>query len=102
MQQVNIRQVMEKFQSKKELYDFLTQECHAHLPKIGSTNVYFYKEVARGKKEVRCNKLTAIVFKREAVKASAVPQIEELTCEDILNYAKAKPELLRYLPTERD
>ena len=33
---------------------------------------------------------------------SAVPQIEGLTTEDFLNYARRKPELMRCLPDERD
>ncbi len=33
---------------------------------------------------------------------SAVPQIEGLTVEDILNFAKTKPTLLTHLPDERD
>lgn len=36
------------------------------------------------------------------MKVSAVPHIEGLTVEDFLNYAKDKPNLLRYLPDERD
>jgi hypothetical protein len=40
---VNVHELMERFRSKKELYDFLSQDCKAYLPKIDSTNVYFYK-----------------------------------------------------------
>lgn len=36
------------------------------------------------------------------MKVSAVPQIEGLTTEDFLNYARRKPELLKLLPDERD
>ena len=50
--QVNVHELMERFRSKKELYDFLSQDCKAYLPKIDTTNVYFYKQVARGTKEV--------------------------------------------------
>lgn len=42
------------------------------------------------------------MIKRSAVKVAAVPQIEGLTIEDFLSYARKKPELLRYLPDERD
>ena len=41
--QVNVHELMERFRSKKELYDFLCQDCKAYMPKIYSTNVYFYK-----------------------------------------------------------
>jgi hypothetical protein len=50
---VNINQLSAKVKSKKELYNFLVQDCQAYLPPIGSTNVYFFKAVIRGSKEVR-------------------------------------------------
>ena len=53
LQRVNVHEVMERFRSKKELYDFLSQDCKAYMPKIESTNVFFYKQVSRGAKEVR-------------------------------------------------
>ena len=40
---VNIHELTEKFQSKHELYNFLSLDCKAFLPKMKSTNVYFYK-----------------------------------------------------------
>jgi len=36
------------------------------------------------------------------MKVSAVPQIEGLTVQDFLEYAKNKPEMLKYLPDARD
>ena len=33
---------------------------------------------------------------------AAVPQIEGLTSEDFLNYAKERPPMLSYLPDEKD
>jgi hypothetical protein len=39
---------------------------------------------------------------RDSIKLSAVPQIEGLTSYDFLDYAKAHPRLLTYLPDERD
>ena len=53
---------MECFRSKKELYDFLSQDCKAYLPKIDTTNVYFYKQVARGTKEVSLPLPMAVVY----------------------------------------
>ena len=43
VRQVNVHHLLEKFQSKTELYNFLTQDCKVYLPKSRSTNVYFYK-----------------------------------------------------------
>jgi hypothetical protein len=39
--------------------------------------------------------------KRSSVKVSCVPQIDGLTVEDFIKFAKAKPSLLKYLPDER-
>ena len=39
--------------SKKELYNFLLQDCQAYLPPMDATNVYFLKQIMRGAKEVR-------------------------------------------------
>ena len=60
--QVNVHELMERFRSKKELYDFLCQDCKAYMPKIDSTNVYFYKQVARGSKEVSLPLPMAVVY----------------------------------------
>ena len=38
--------------SKKELYNFLLQDCQAYLPPMDATNVYFLKQIMRGAKEV--------------------------------------------------
>jgi hypothetical protein len=48
LQAVNIHELMEKFQSKKEIYNFLTQECEAYLPKLDTINVYYLKQIVRG------------------------------------------------------
>ena len=42
--------------SKKELYNFLLRDGQAYLPPLGSTNVYFLKQVMRGDKDVRIQK----------------------------------------------
>jgi len=36
------------------------------------------------------------------MKVSAVPQIEGLTIQDFLEYAKGEPPMLKYLPDSRD
>jgi hypothetical protein len=52
LQQVNIHELMEKVSSKKDVYNFLTQECEAYLPKMDTINTYFLKQVTRGAKDV--------------------------------------------------
>jgi hypothetical protein len=41
-------------------------------------------------------------LKRDKVLLAAVPQIEGLTVEDMLDFARANAAVLRYLPDERD
>ena len=52
LQKINVHEVKDKIGNKKELYDFLTQDCGAYLPKQTCTNVYFLKDIIQGKKEV--------------------------------------------------
>ena len=49
---VNIREMMEKVQSKRDVYNFLTQECEAYLPKMDTVNIFFLKQIMQGTKEV--------------------------------------------------
>ena len=52
LKKVNINLLQDRFKSKKELYNFLTQDCKAYLPKLDSSNIYFFKQIVRGQKEV--------------------------------------------------
>lgn len=47
---VNVQALRQKIGNKKELYEFLTQECNAYLPKVACTNVYFLKSIINGEK----------------------------------------------------
>jgi hypothetical protein len=44
---------MEKVSSKRDIYNLLSQEGEAYLPKIDTANIYFLKQITRGQKEVR-------------------------------------------------
>jgi hypothetical protein len=103
LKQVNVHQLMQRFQSKKELHNFLCQDCRAFMPKPESTNVYYLKQIMQGQKEVRnsANK-DGQYIKRENIKVSSVPQYEGLALEDFIDYARAKPQLLKFLPDEKD
>ena len=52
LKKVNVMKLHEKFQTKKELYDFLLHDVHTYLPKLDSTNVYFFRQIMKGEKEV--------------------------------------------------
>jgi len=43
---------MEKIPSKRDVYNFLTIECEAYLPKVDTVNIFFLKQITRGAKEV--------------------------------------------------
>ena len=91
---------MEKMSSKRDVYNFLTEECEAYLPKLDTVNIYFLKQITRGDKEVSYAPPDPIVHKATGV--TAVPQIEGLTIEDFTKYARSDPVLLKFLPDERD
>jgi hypothetical protein len=54
---------MEKMSSKRDVYNFLTQECEAYLPKMDTVNIYFLKQITRGDKEVSHTSTHAVVYK---------------------------------------
>lgn len=62
VEKVNLHELTSRFRSKKELYNFLSLDCKAFLPKIDATNVYFLKDIITGKKEVK-----ALTFKSTLV-----------------------------------
>ena len=43
LEQVNVNHLIEKMQSKKDVYNFLSMECEAYLPKIDTINTFFLK-----------------------------------------------------------
>lgn len=43
LEKVNVNEIMEKMASKKDVYNFLTIECEAYLPKLDSINMFFLK-----------------------------------------------------------
>jgi len=52
LEQVNVNEIMEKIASKRDVYNFLTIECEAYLPKVDTVNIFFLKQITRGAKEV--------------------------------------------------
>jgi hypothetical protein len=43
LEKVNIHTLLEKMQSKKEVYNFLSLNGEAYLPKLDTINVFFLK-----------------------------------------------------------
>jgi len=48
-----VNEILEKMASKKDVYNFLSIECEAYLPKLDTINIFFLKQITRGNKEVR-------------------------------------------------
>ena len=40
---VNVHEIEQKCRSKREIYNFLTIDCDAYLPKKGTVNIFFLK-----------------------------------------------------------
>jgi len=64
---------MEKVQSKRDVYNFLSQECEAYLPKMDTVNIFFLKQITRGNKDVSIISTNFEFVKRSALKVAAVP-----------------------------
>jgi hypothetical protein len=62
LSRVNVNELSAKMKSKKELYNFLLQDCQAYLPPLHSTNVYFLKQIMKGEKEVIIEKQFLIIY----------------------------------------
>jgi len=50
LQQINVLDLMNKFRSKKEVYNFMAMDGQVYLPRYDSTNIYFLKQIMQGKK----------------------------------------------------
>ena len=64
---------MEKIASKRDVYNFLTQECEAYLPKLDTVNIFFLKQITRGAKDVslkRANFSVCKAFRCEGLSCS--------------------------------
>lgn len=59
---------MEKVQSKRDVYNFLAQECEAYLPKMDTVNIFFLKQITRGKKDVSILNTNILVCKAVSIK----------------------------------
>lgn len=53
LSRINVNQLLIKASTKKEIYNFLTLDCEAYLPKKDTINVHFLKQITRAHKEVR-------------------------------------------------
>jgi hypothetical protein len=52
LQQISVFELMNKFRSKREIYNFIAMDGQAYLPRYDSTNIYFLKQIMQGRKQV--------------------------------------------------
>ena len=71
-----------KFQSKREIYRFLTHDCSCYLSSYESMTIYHMADLVAGKRRR---------IKQAAVKVITIPQFEGLKIETMLEYAATKP-----------
>ena len=77
LEQVNIHELMEKVTSKRDVYNFLTQECEAYLPKMDTINIFFLKQITRGAKDVS-------IFRRSPASTLSDQRLRWLQCPRLM------------------
>jgi len=50
-QQITAMSFASKYKSKREVYNFLTVDCHAYLPSYDNLTIYFLKDLVSGAKK---------------------------------------------------
>jgi hypothetical protein len=84
-----------KFQTKKEVYDFLTVDCKSYQPPLDTVTIWHLRDQSMGKKRR---------IKGDDVKHLVAPMYDSLSINQILIWAKANcPEVIeQYLPFEKE
>ena len=81
-----------KFQTKREVYRFLTHDCSVYLSSYETMTIYHMKDLAASKRR-RINQM--------AVKVITVPHFDGLKIETMLEYANMFPHVMEALPSIR-
>ena len=81
-----------KYQSKREVYRFLSCDCGTYLSSYDTMTVWHMRDLV-GNKRTR--------IKCKDVKTIQIPQFEGLTIDDLLAFGEQYPEVMRALPSEK-
>ena len=81
-----------KYQSKREVYRFLTNDCGIYLSSYETMTVWHMRDLVANKRRP---------IRSDQVKTIIIPQFEGLAVEDLLTYAMQYPEVMRALPLEK-
>ena len=68
-----------KFQSKREVYRFLTHDCSVYLSSYETMTIFHMRDLAAGRRRR---------IKEVDVKQISIPHFEKLTIDTMLAYAK--------------
>ena len=81
-----------KCKSKKEVYQLMATQGRVYMPPIKLSNHDYVAGIIEGSVKVRrnSNNLFFLVYKTDSVKVIQVPQINGLSIEDIISFAKRK------------
>ena len=99
-----------KYKSKREVYNFLTVDCHAYLPPYDNLTIYFLKDLVSGAKKSKflmmlhflILNITLILLKSEHIQHLAVPQYEGLNIDTILGHVANDEKGHRHLPVPQE
>jgi hypothetical protein len=92
---IPMKEFAAKFQTKKEVYDFLTVCCKAYEPPQDTVTIWHLRDQANGTKDW---------VRGDSIKHLSVPFYEDLSIKKILEWAQVHcPTVLdRYFPIERE
>ena len=83
-----------KFQSKSEVYRFLTHDCGTYLPAYETVSIYHMADLAAGKRRR---------IKEKDVRHITIPHFEGLKIEAMLEFAAGYNSVMQALPlTQRE
>ena len=82
-----------KFQSKREVYRFLSSEVRAYLPSYETVTIWHLRDLAMGVKTI---------IPCDDVKVIDVPQFEGLSIQDIFSFAQNDRDVERALPPSKE
>ena len=88
---VNADEFASKYQSKTEVWRFLSTECKAYLPTYETVTIFHLRDLAANKRKI---------INCDDIKHINVPHFEGLKIEEMIKYAQRKPEIMRALPSE--
>ena len=79
-----------KFQSKREVYKFLTHDCRSYLPEYEAVTIYHMADLAAGRRKR---------IHQDDMGHITVPHYKGLTIEAMLEYAATRPTVMECLPS---